>query len=356
MGTNHSFDILAQEIGKARSIGALRDIGATMPDAVSSALNSGSEIREIVQLISRTNSSINLRLIQLLEQHEGICLPPRTAFLALGSEGRGEQTLRTDQDSAIIYADGLPPEQSIAAERFAARFVDALEEIGVPRCPGNIMASNPRWRHSLSEWQEHVKHWISAPTPEHMLNFGIFQDLRPLHGDSSLGMQLRTHIRVTVHKTPFFFPNMACHAVRFPTPLTFFGSIRVEGSGENRGMVDIKKAGIFAITVGSTLLALELGYMGGTTWEKLELLGQRRIITARDLETIRKAYSFLVQLRLRQQIIQLSELPPGGTPSNFINLKKMSDTERDQLRKALKGVSIFLRILRTHYKLDYISS
>ncbi len=353
---NFRLDMLAHEIDSASSIDALREIGLGMLDIVRIALDSGLDTKEIVQLISRFNGAITQRMIAILKFKEGISLPEEAAFLALGSEGRGEQTLRTDQDSAIVYADDISPEKLRAVERFAVRFVEVLETIGVPRCPGNIMASNPLWRHSLTEWKQLLKQWISAPTQEHMLNFGIFQDLRPLHGNQQLGAQLRDHISSSVHNTIYFFPNMACHAARFPSPLTLFGRIRVERSGQNKGEVDIKKAGIFAITVGSSLLALEIGHMGGNTWEKLELLGRSRLISPRDLETIKKAFSFLVKLRIQQQLRQLLELPSGVIPSNFVNPQAMTAGEREQFRQALKGVNTFLRIFRNHFKLDLISS
>jgi CBS domain-containing protein len=349
-------DMLHHEIESARSIDSLREIGLGMHDAVRKALGSGLDTKDIVQLISRFNGAITQRMIAILEFQEGIKLPEEAAFLALGSEGRGEQTLRTDQDSAIVYADNITQEKLHAMERFSIRFVEALETIGVPRCPGNIMVSNPLWRHSLTEWKQLLNQWITAPTQEHMLNFGIFQDLRPLHGNQQLGIQLRDHILTTVHNTIFFFPNMACHAARFPSPLTLFGRIRVERSGQHKGALDIKKAGIFVITVGSSLLALEIGYMGGNTWEKLELLGKRRLITPRDLESIKKAFSFLVKLRIQQQLLQLQELPPGVIPSNYVKPLTLSDIERDQLRQALKGVNTFLKIFRSYFKLDYISN
>jgi CBS domain-containing protein len=222
----------------------------------------------------------------------------------------------------------------------------------VPRCPGNIMAGNPQWRHSLMEWKRLLDQWISDPTPEHMLDFGTFQDLRPLHGNESLGTQLCDHIRAAVRDAPLFFPYMANHAVRFPPPLTMFGRIRVEHHGEQRGKVDIKKAGIFAITVGTSLLALEAGIIGGSTWEKLELLGQRSVLKPGDVKTIEEAFTFLVRVRLQWQ---LQDLAANAKPSNHIDPRAMTDNERYQLRQALEGVNIFLRIMYDRYHLDFIS-
>jgi CBS domain-containing protein len=343
---------LYQEIEAAESIDRLRELGAKMLDIVRAAARTGADTKSIVHLISRFNSAITQRLIALLESAEGLRLPEGVAYLALGSEGRGEQTLCTDQDSAIVYIDDLPPEKLRDVERFATRLVDALEEIGFPRCPGNIMASTSQWRHSLTEWKRLLDQWITAPTPEHMLDFCMFQDLRPLYGDGTLCMQLRDHIRAAVRLPAFFFPNMACHAVRFPPPLTIFGRIRVEQSGEHKGKVDIKKAGIFAVTVGASLLALEAGFVGGNTWEKLELLGKRRVLTAGDLKTIEEAFTFLVQLRLQWQ---LRELAASGKPTNFVDPRVMTDKERYQFQQALKGVNAFLWIINNRYQLNFIS-
>lgn len=343
---------LSREIEAARSIGQLRALGAKMLDMVRFAIGTDADIKSLVQLISQLNDAMTLRLIALLESSEGIRLPEGAAYLALGSEGRGEQTLRTDQDSAIVYFDDLSPEKLREVERFATRLVDALEEIGVPRCPGKIMASNPQWRHSLTEWKRLLDQWITEPTPEHMLNFGMFQDLRPLHGNETLGARLRDHIRAAVLSTCLFFPNMACHAIRFPLPLTIFGRIRVERGGEHKGKVDIKKAGIFVITLGASLLALEAGVIGGTTWEKLEFLGKRRVLTAGDLKTIEEAFTFLVRLRLQRQ---LRELSASGNSTNHVDPRLMTDEERYQFRQALKGVRSFLRIMNNRYQLNFIS-
>jgi CBS domain-containing protein len=341
-----------QEIEAAQSLEQLRALGVRMLDVVRFAIGTDTDIKNIVQLISQLNEAITLRLIALLESSESIRLPEGAAYLALGSEGRGEQTLRTDQDSAIVYLDDLSPDKLREVERFAIRLVNALEEIGVPRCPGNIMASNPQWRHSFTEWKRLLDQWITVPTPEHMLNFGMFQDLRPLHGNKVLGTKLLDHIRAAVLGNSLFFPNMACHAIRFPLPLTIFGRIRVEHRGENKGKVDIKKAGIFAITVGVNLLALEADVIGGTTWQKFEFLGKRGALAAGDLKTIEESFTFLVQLRLHWQ---LRELSANGRSTNHVNPQLLTDKERCQFRQALKGVRSFLRIMKNHYQLNFIS-
>jgi CBS domain-containing protein len=341
-----------REIDAARSVDQLSSLSAWMFGAVRPAVSAGADTKNIVQIISRFNDDITIRLIELLENSEGVRLPEGATYLVLGSEGRGEQTLRTDQDSAIIHIDDLPPEQLSEVARFANRLIDALEKIGVPRCPGNIMANTPEWCRSITQWEKLVDQWIAIPNPENMLNFGMLQDLRSLHGDDSLSIQLRGHICAAVHSNSIFFPNMASHVVRFPDPFTMFGRIRVENSGEHKGKVDLKKAGIFAISAGATLLALEAGRIGGTTWEKLEFLEKREFFTSGDHKTIAESFTYLTQLRLK---LQLQGLAENTGQTNLIDLHSMTEKEQYQLRQALKGVKTFLWIFRDHYLLDLIS-
>ena len=117
-------------------------------------------------------------------------------------------------------------------------------------------------------------------------------------------------------------------------------------------MIDLKKAGIFAVTEGASLLALEAGVVNGTTWDKLELLGQRGIVAASDLEAVEDAFSYLVRLRLQRQ---LKSLAAGEKPSNGVDPLTLTDRERDRLRVALKGVGTFLDIICNHFRLDLIS-
>lgn len=348
----HNPHDLHQRVAAADSIAELKEISTVLLAAVEHAVRGGSGARKIVEFISGINDAMTLRLIGILEETEGIRLPSGASYLVLGSEGRGDQTLRTDQDNAIAYPDDLPPRQLWYVELFAARIVDALEEIGVPRCPGNIMASNPEWRHSMTEWRLLLDQWITTPTPENVLKFGIFQDVRSLHGDLSLGGNLRDHINVTARNCPRFFPHMAFHAVRFPRALGMFGHIRLERSGEQKGKLDIKKAGIFAITLGVSLLALEIGVTNGNTWEKLELFKDSTILSGGDGKAIEDAFNCLVQLRLQSQ---LHELLADRKPTYYIDLKGLNDTELKELRRALKGVDILLYLLRNRYHLDSIS-
>lgn len=214
------------------------------------------------------------------------------------------------------------------------------------------MASNPKWRHSLSEWKNILDQWISVPKGEYMVNFGMFQDFRTIHGDKTLEEELHDFIFETAQRNKLFFPCVAKNIVRFPAPLGMFGRIKTERSGKHRGKVELKKAGIFAITEGVSLLALENNIHRGTTWDKLDKLSQISVISATDKEKISEAFSSLVNLRLQKQ---LADLTAGNKPSNAIDPQRLTEKSRKELREALRGVNLLLRIIREHYRLDLIS-
>ena len=343
---------LTREIETAETFEDLKGINQNILQMVRSALDAGADTRSLVHLIAHFNDGFTERIIELLDKKEDLKLPANAAYLALGSEGRGEQTLRTDQDSAMVYADAISEDELDDCARFADRLVDALEFVGIPRCPGNTMASNPQWRHSLNEWKEILEQWITVPKGEHMVNFGMFQDFRTIHGDRSLEESLHEFIYQTAQRNKLFFPYVAKNIVRFPAPLGMFGRIKTEKTGKHRGKVELKKAGIFAITEGTSLLALENNIDSGTTWDKLEKLAQQSVLSTRDSETVSEAFTQLVHFRLQRQ---LSDLVAGNKPSNAIDPQMLPEKSRRELREALRGVNLLLRIIREHYRLDLIS-
>lgn len=342
----------AGEIESASSLAELKRLSRSLLDLASFASRAGASTRDTVRLFSHFNDLITRRVIAVLEAAEGVALPRRAAYLVLGSEGRTEQAVRADQDSAAAYADDLPPPELEALERFCCRIVGVLQEIGVPPCPGNTMASNPAWRKSLSEWSGLVEHWISVPTPEHIVNFGMFQDLRTIHGEPEFERRIKDRIRDAVAHNSLFLPRVAKNILRYPPPLGLFGRLRVEKSGEHRGAIDLKKAGIFGITEGVSLLALEAGILGGGTWEKIEALARKKLISGDLLAEVDESFTFLVRLRLETQ---LRELAAGQKPSGYLDPLQLGARETKKLKDALRSVSSFLGVLRERYKLDFIS-
>lgn len=343
---------LGREIEAAGDLPALAQVNRSLLEMVSFASRAGAGTKDIVRLISHFNDAVTQRVIVLLERREGIRCPDGAAYLVLGSEGRREQTLRTDQDSAMVFADELPADQVARVERFSHRLVEALIEIGVPPCPGRTMADNPEWRRSLGGWMGLLDQWVRVPTPERMVHFGMFQDLRTVWGDESLERRLKEHLLRLVARNSLFLPYLARNIVRFSPPLSLFGNLRTERSGDHKGLLDIKKAGLFAITEGVSLLGLEAGILDGSTWEKIEALRERRVLPEDDLERLDEAFSFLVKLRLR---CQLEALAAGRQPSKWIDPDRLTAPDTEHLKEALTTVGSLLRTIRERYQLDFIS-
>ncbi len=343
---------LVQEIETAATIEQLRQIGRKMTGMLQYAVKINADVQSLIQLIAHFNDAFTQRLIFILDISQDVRLPEGAAFLALGSEGREEQTLRTDQDNAIVYRDDLAPEKLVEVRRFAEYIVSALESVGVPLCPGNMMASNPEWCHSLSEWKQLTERWIARPGPDETVHFGVFQDLRVLHGEKSFEGILRDHICECARRNSIFFPGMARNIVRFKPPMGMFGRLLVEKKGEQRGKLDLKKGGLFSLTRGISLIALEAGIMGGTTWDKLERLQHEHLVAEHDLETLRESFTFLIKMRLEKQLLALSS---GKPPSNFIDPLVLPDRDRELLRSAFRGCETLLKILKSRYQLDMIA-
>ncbi|MDT8442251.1 MAG: DUF294 nucleotidyltransferase-like domain-containing protein [Desulfuromonadales bacterium] len=343
---------LTQEMEVAESFTTLREINGRILDMLRHAMGTGADTRSLIQLITHFNDSLTQRIIALLESLEGVRLPAGAAYLALGSEGRGEQTLRTDQDSALVYADDLAAADLEQCRQFAERLVEVLELVGVPRCPGNTMASSPEWRRSLSAWQEKLNQWIAVPNGENMVSFGMFQDFRTIAGDASFEGRLHDIIQTATRRNNLFFAYVAKNIIRFPAPIGMLGRLKAERRGEDRGKINLKKAGIFALTGGISLLALEQGIHQGTTWEKIEALVKLGLLSPRDGETFREAFSQLVNLRLQ---VQLDDMANGRAPGNSVDPMRLTEKSRGELRRSLRGVNQLLRFLRDHYRLDLIS-
>ncbi len=342
---------LVRELETARSIDDLKATCQGIQDLALFLSRAGVKTRDMVRLISHLNDQVVLRLVAILRAERFPSLPDGFAFLVLGSEGRGEQTLKTDQDNAMIYADHLSEEEVRVLESFSHALVDALIEIGVPECPGGIMAKNPFWRRSLSEWLKVVEGWISIPDGENTLNFSMFSDMRLVCGDPSLVQEIKDYIARRTREETLFLMRMADKALRFAPPLGFFGGFKVE-KGEHLGQIDLKKAGIYAISEGIKVLGFSVGILGGGTLEKIAKLQQKGVLSAEQAKDLEASFNLLCYLRLRGQVEAIST---GGELSNYIAPDGLNRVERGQFHVTLEVVKSFETFLKSHFRLHLIT-
>jgi CBS domain-containing protein len=343
---------MVREIEEARSVVDLAGLHRRVQDLVIHLTGSGVRTRDLIRMIAHLNDQILARLITLLRAERYPDLTERFTFIVLGSEGRQEQTLTTDQDNAIVYADDLNPTQLERLEAFSRELIDNLIDIGVPRCPGGIMASNEAWRRSFSAWSDVLDLWLSTPTPENILNCSMFCDLRIISGDPALERELKELVTGRMQGNAGYLAHMGANVLRFPPPLGLFGRIKVERSGDHRGMLDLKKGGIFAITEGVKVLALEAGCLRGGTLQRLQLLADAQVMTGQEAQNLEESFSFLVLLRLRGQVAALRQ---GQIPTNHLALDQLNRMERGRLRLALEEVRTLQELLQRRFRLELYS-
>ncbi len=225
---NRSPQRLLRAIDEAQIVADLKKIHHESEQLIVFLSRNGVRTRELVRLISLLNDQIAEKLINLLKRSHFPAMGSKSTFLVLGSEGRREQTLKTDQDNAIIIADDATDPEVKEIERFSQMLIDSLIDIGVPECPGGIMAKNEFWRRKLSHWKQAVDGWIASPCGENILNFSMFSDMRSLCGDADLEKQLRDHIIQRAEENTIFLARMAANVCLFPPPLGWFGRIKTE--------------------------------------------------------------------------------------------------------------------------------
>jgi CBS domain-containing protein len=325
---------LARRISRAASLEQLAAARAELPAMVAALIEAGVGGRDLTRITAETHDRLSRRALELAEAELGP--PPRPyCWLGLGSQGRYEQTLHTDQDHALVYADPPAAEAERARRYFLALaewVVAALEACGLPRCRGEAMASNPRWNLPLREWQARFSHWIERPEPDALLNASIFFDLRPLAGELSLGQRLQAQIAEQAPRGRLFLTLLANEARHHRPPLGLFGRPRLERSGEHRGALDLKHGGLMPVVDLARLFSLQRGIQETGTFERLRRVGEVGALPLELTGDLAAAYEFLLLLRVRSQLAQRAA---GRPVDNYVEPRRLSRADRALLREHL---------------------
>jgi CBS domain-containing protein len=326
---------LGDEIDQAADVHGLGRAWAKLPRVVAGLLDEGLSGIEIAALISHQLAALTQRAAVLAEQRlrqEGHGdAPCHYAFVVLGSAGRGESLLAMDQDNALIFADGV--EGGDADRWFAAlanHVADILDEVGVPYCKGGVMAKNPQWRSSVSAWRQRIREWIAKSRPQDLLSVDIFFDMRGVHGDIGLANLLWREAFDVAKGQSAFAKLLLESGGATATGLTFLGGIRTE-----KGRIDLKKAGLFGLVSAARALAICHHVRERSTPSRLRGVKALGLGGSQDLDTLVEAQSVFLDLLLAQQIADIRE---GIPPTNAVEVKRLSDRNRDRLRAALKVI------------------
>lgn len=285
---------------------------------VEGLVRGGLGVTQIGRIVSSLNDTLIARLCRNAEKELG---PPPLpyAWIVFGSGGRSEQLLLTDQDNALVYADGA--NDGFYFSQLAERVVHNLIEAGIPSCPGGYMAT--RWCKPLREWIEIFDSWIHNPEPEALMEAAIFFDFRPVHGELSL--EPLEEIVTEAHKSSLFLGLMMREAHSFAPPLGLFNRIQ-----HKEGKVDIKLGGIAPITAMARTFALGAASRQRTTLERLTAAVDARIISAESAELLADAFEQFLSLRLETQ---LGALHIGRPLTNEVDLSQLSTVEKRRLKE-----------------------
>lgn len=343
---------LMKEIEEAETPEALKILRERMEQLVVHLHGTGVATRDLVQTVALLNDRLLVRLIELVRAARYPNLTARFAFLVLGSEGRREQTLATDQDNAIVYADDLSAAELEQLCAFSVDLIDHLIGIGMPACAGGIMAKHATWRRSLSEWKQQLDQWLHTPTPTNILSGSMFFDLRTLYGDESFEQELKQSLITKLRGNSLFLTHSVANAVAFRPPLDWFGRVKTERQGAYRGCIEVKKAGVFAITEGLKAMALQTGISDGRTYDRVRGLQQAGILQPHQAESLLAAFDFLIGLRLRAQLLTLER---GEPLTNYLSLDHLNRIEVGRLKLALEEVKHFQAFLRQRFHLHQVS-
>ena len=340
---------LFREIVAQRTLEGLHPLARKVPTVVRSLIEEGAKANNITRMITILNDHILERLLTLLMDDLG---PPPLPFcwLLMGSEGRSEQTFKTDQDNALIYAWPENEEKRAVAEKYftllSERAIENLVACGYPLCPGDMMASNPKWRLPAPEWKKQFDSWIRTPEPKEVMHSTIFFDFRAGYGDLSLADDLREHLVKNIPGQGLFLYHLAQNAMEARPPLSFFRNFIVEKDGEHRNSLDLKTKGLVPFVDFARLFALKHGIRESNTLGRLQLLHEGGHITAEMYNETVKAYEFLMQLRL---VHQLHKMEAGEEPNNYINPANLSDLEKQTLKESFEVV----RRLQSHIRQEF---
>jgi CBS domain-containing protein len=339
---------IMHQIKTAQDVQQLQNIHAKKPYLIKSLIDSGAKAEHLTGLITSMSDAILQRLVEFALQELGPA-PVEFAFIILGSEGRKEQTLKTDQDNAIVFAD-RPGQDLQEVQGYFLRLGEKvcawLDQVGFAYCENDIMAQNPDWCQPLKQWQEYFKSWIYKAEGQDLLQACIFFDFRLGYGQQALVNELKDFLFRTLEDWGPFFRHMAKNALYFELPLDFFGSFILQSNEQKEKGLDMK-APMRLVVDFARIYALQLQTPQTNTQERLAQIHNASILKKGEYEELHYAYSFLMHLRLTHQANMVIDQNKSAT--NLLPPENLTHIERRALKEAFKRIKAAQDRLRTTF-------
>jgi CBS domain-containing protein len=341
-----SCDTVATQIALGATVAQVRAAALQIEGVVAVLHGEGTPVERIAQQVCELNARVFSRLWSLLAPAG---LVSQSCLIVMGSEGRGEQVFKTDQDNALLLPDGGDP---TALEPLAQRFITELIACGYPRCPGDIMLSNPLWRQPVAGFRQSLREWIFGADPQGPMRLAIFLDAAAVAGDARLLQQARDFVQQHVIDNDAFFARFARAADQFNEPTRWWQRLlrlRGPGDGSDEPRFDLKKLGTFPIVHGVRALALQHHVGAVATTGRLRGLVEGGHLQAATAAELAGALHLLMSLKLEHNLAQRER---GEPLDNLVRLAALDATQRQRLDAAQAVVRRFRRFLREHFRFD----
>jgi CBS domain-containing protein len=339
---NHSH-LIAVQVNKAETIEELSTIQKDQLYLVQSLNSKGVKVRYIAKLVSAINAKVYEKVYELTLPAE---LRDKAALIVMGSEGRNEQVLRTDQDNALIIDDSADADAFVPyMESFSAH----LQSLGFPKCPGQVMVNNPQWRGSVALFKKRIDSWVESFDENALQTLSIFLDAECISGNKGLLDELTEYLHRRFTGREDILAHMAKAALSFETPLSIFSGFIVEKQ-EHANELDLKKGGIFAIVHGIRTLALQHHITHTNTISRIKELNNCGLFDKKFATELIEAFDTLSGIRLKSMLRHSNTMEHA----NFINPSKLEKMERDLLKDSFKVVNTFKKFLIYHFHLNMV--
>ena len=338
--SNHSHLITVQ-VEAAADIEGLAQAATQITRMVTTLYRSGTRVSLIARLVQDLNARLFERAWQLIAPAD---LVANSCLFVMGSEGRGEQLLKTDQDNGLILRDGYTPPDNL--EAICQSFSQALSAFGYPECPGHIMVNNPMWRKTAYDFGQMVKQWLLMPNADSLMNLAIFLDAHPVCGDARLLQDAQQVLQKLATDNDAMLARFAASIDAFGNSSGWWN--RLLGLDDQQGL-HLKKEGIFPLVHGVRSLALAEHLQETSTTARIDALVVKNVITPALGADLTQTLHFLMGLKLKAGV---TEMETQRDVSGLVNVAKLSTLERDLLKDALGVVKHFKGLLRSRFKLD----
>lgn len=344
--------VLLKQTKRATRSKELKAVREKLSDLILNSLDKNIPIQHICNLVGEINSAITKRSIELAIEKMETEPPTRFAWLNIGSQGRNEQLLLTDQDNALIFED-------VEEERYEevkAYFVDlaekvtkTLNKVGYEFCPAEMMASNPMWCKSVTDWNKQYNAWINTPGEKGILMCSIFFDYDFIFGDESLVDEITENIHKNVQNNQLFFAYLGTDALKNPPPLGFFRQFLVENDGEHKDTFDIKSRALMPLTDAARLLMLSENVKGITnTYQRFKKMAELEPQNAEIFESCAEAFLVLLKFRTKEGLLNSSS-------GRYLNLNDLSKSDKVKLKNSFVPIRDIQDAIKSRFQLTYFT-